>query len=60
MDSQLLELTNCQCCERAVKLQMVCNMLGDGFKIEIEGGRRLGSPRVVENNVLEALHGCYE
>jgi hypothetical protein len=60
IDSQPLELTNCQCCKRAVKLQTVRDVLGDGFEIKIEGGHHLGSPCVVENNVLEALRGCYE
>jgi hypothetical protein len=36
----------------------VCDVLGYGFKDMIGGGRHLGSPRVVENNVFEALHGC--
>jgi hypothetical protein len=55
------ELTNCLCCKRAVKLQMVFNMLGDGFEVKIEDGRRLiGSPCVVENNVFKALRGHCE
>ncbi len=59
-DSWLLELTNCQCCKQAIKLQMVCNVLGDSFKVKIEGGCRLGSLHVVENNVFKALRGHCE
>jgi hypothetical protein len=44
--------------QAAVKLQTVCNMLGDGFEVKIEGGRCLGSPHVFKCNVLEALRGC--
>ncbi len=59
-DSWLLELTNHQCCKRAFKLQTVCDVLGDGFEVKIEGRRHRGSPRVVENNVFEALCGRCE
>lgn len=30
-------------------------MLRESFNVEIEGGRRLGSPRVIKNNEFEAL-----
>jgi hypothetical protein len=57
-DSWLLELVNCQRCKRAIILQTVCNVLRDGFEIEIEGGCCLDSPRVVKDNVFKALCGC--
>ncbi len=57
-DGWLPELTNRQCCKWAIKLQMVCNMLRDGFEVEIGGGCHFGSPRVVKNYVFEALCGC--
>jgi hypothetical protein len=44
-DGWLFELTNCQCCKRAVKLlQMVCGVLRDGFEVKNEGGCRLEVP----------------
>ena len=35
-------------------------MLRESFDVEIEGGRRLGSPNVIKNDVFEALHGRCE
>ncbi len=32
-------------------------MLRVGFDVEIKGGRRLGSPRVIKNDVFKALRG---
>ncbi len=57
VDSWRLEFSNGQRGKRAMVLQAVCNMLRDGFNIEIEGGCRLGSPRVVKNNMLQPLRG---
>jgi hypothetical protein len=31
-----------------------------GFDVEIESGRRLGSPRVVEDDMFQPLRGCRE
>ncbi len=58
--SWLLELMNGQCVEQAIILQKVRNVLGDGFDIKIEGGHRLGSPRVIKDIVFEALHGHHK
>ncbi len=33
-------------------------MLREGFDVEIKGGRHLGSPRVIKNDVFKALRGC--
>ncbi len=60
VDSWRLEFSNGQRGEQAVVLQAVCNMFGDGFNIEIEGGCCLGSPRVVKNNMLQPLRGRRE
>jgi len=37
--------------ERAIVLEAVCNVFGDGLDVEVEGGLRLGSPRVVKDDV---------
>jgi hypothetical protein len=47
-------------CKRTNKLQAVCNMLRDGFDIEIKCGCGFGGPCVVEDDVLEALRRCHE
>ncbi len=36
----------------------VCEMLEDGFKVEVEHERHFGSPRVVKNDMVETLSGC--
>ncbi len=57
-DGWLPELTNCQCCKRAVKLQMVCNVLGDGFELRLKVDAALAVPMLSKNNVFKALCGC--
>ncbi len=51
------ELAKGEHCKRAIKLQAVCNMLRDGLDVEVEYGHRLGSHRVVKNDMFKALHG---
>ena len=53
----LCELTNSQRHEWVVVLQAVHNVLGEGFDVEVEGGRHLHSPGVVKINVFKALRG---
>ena len=59
-DGWLLELTNGQRNKRTVNLQTVCNVLREGLNVEVERGRRLGCPRVVEDYVFVALRGRSE
>ncbi len=54
----LHELASGQCGEWTVEFQAVCNVLGDGFDVEIEGGCHLCSPCVIKNNWLKALQRC--
>jgi hypothetical protein len=40
----LLQLTNGKCSEWTVELQAVCDVLGDGFDVEVKRGSSLGGP----------------
>ena len=38
--------------KRAIVLEAVRDVFRDGLNVEVEGGRRLGSPRVVEDDMF--------
>jgi hypothetical protein len=60
VDGWYLEFPHGQHGEQTVKLEVVHNVFGDGFNIQIEGRCRLGGPRVVKNNMLQPLRGCHK
>jgi hypothetical protein len=58
LNDRFFEFVNRKCSEGPIIFKAVCKMLGDGFDVEVEGGRRFGSPCVVENDMLKTLSGC--
>jgi hypothetical protein len=60
LNHRFFELVGCKRGEVSVVFQAVCEVLRDSFDVQVEGGRRLGGPRVVKNDVFKTLCGCCE
>jgi hypothetical protein len=55
LNGRFFEFTNCKRGEGPIIFEAVCEMLGDGLDVEVEGRCRFGSPRVVKNVMFETL-----
>ena len=56
-DGGRIELSHRKCGERAIILEAVRDVFQESLDVEVEGGRRLGSPRVVEDDVFWFFQG---
>ncbi len=59
-DGWCLEFSHGEGCERAIVFEAVREVFRESLAVVVEGGRHLGSPRVIKDYVLQPLRGHRE
>ncbi len=58
LNGRFFEFANCKRGKWPIIFKAVCEVLGDGLDVEVEGRCRFDSPRVAKSDMFETLSGC--